>query len=134
MFYNKKQIMIFHCPSKDFSYWRIVVPHSSQKNQLFSPPVESPHHNLITYMVFSIIKESNCQYNPLSNFPPTASKNTPQVKFPTTLKCPGLFKNWWGGGGFIQYIGNYGGRESLEKGKGGVWGEWLSKKYIYIST
>ena len=33
----------------------------------------------------------------------------------------GLFKNWWGEGSFIQYMGNYGGRDSLKKGKGGVW-------------
>ena len=63
-------------------------PHSSQKTQLFSPPVESPHQNLINYPVFSITKESNCQNNSLSNFPPTASKNTPQAIFPTLLKFP----------------------------------------------
>ena len=66
MFYNKKQIMI----SKN----------SSQKIQLFSPPVEFPHHNLITHPVFSITKESNCQDNSSSNFPPTPSKNTPPRK------------------------------------------------------
>ena len=71
--------MIFQYACQDFPYWRIVVPHS-QKIPLFSPPVESPHHNLITYPVFSITKESNCQNNSLSNFPPTASKNTPPSK------------------------------------------------------
>ena len=28
-----------------------------------------------------------------------------------------LFKNWWGGGRFIQCMGKYGGKDSLEKGK-----------------
>ena len=72
--------MIFQCACQDFPYWRIVVPHSSQKIQLFSPPVESLYHSLITYPVFSITKESNCQNNSLSNFPSTASKNTPPSK------------------------------------------------------
>ena len=81
--------MIFQCACQDFPHWRIVVPRSSQKVQLFSPPVESPYHNLITYPTFSITKKSNCQNNSLSNFPPTASKKTlPQAKFPTPLKCP----------------------------------------------
>ena len=88
MFYNKKYIMIFQCVCQDFPYWMIVVPHSSQKVQLFSPPVESPYHNLITYPVFSITKKSNGQNNSLSDFPPTARKNTPQAKCPTPLKCP----------------------------------------------
>ena len=70
--------MIFQCTWQDFPYKRIVVPHSSQK--LFSPPVESPHRNLITHPIFSITKESNCQNNSSSNFPPTASKNTPPSK------------------------------------------------------
>ena len=29
----------------------------------------------------------------------------------------GLFKNWWGGGSFIQCMGKYEGRDSLEKRK-----------------
>ena len=66
----------------------MISKNSSQKIQLFSPPVEFPHHNLITHPVFSITKESNCQDNSSSNFPPTPSKNTPQEKFPTPLKCP----------------------------------------------
>ena len=78
--------MIFQCACQDFPHWRIAVPRSSQKVQLFSPPVESPYHNLITYPTFSITKKSNCQNNSLSNFPPTASKNTPQAKFLTLLK------------------------------------------------
>ena len=49
--------MIFQCACQDFPYWRIVVPHSIQKNQLFSLPGESPHHNFITHPVFSITKE-----------------------------------------------------------------------------
>ena len=72
--------MISQCACQDFPYWRIVVPHSSPKIQLFSPAVEYPQHNLITYPAFSIKKESNCQDNSLSNFPPTASKNTPPCK------------------------------------------------------
>ena len=88
MFCNKKQIMIFQCACQDFPHWRIVVPHSIQKIQFFSQPGESPHHNLITHPIFSITKESNCQNNSSSNFPPTPSKNTPQAKFPTILKCP----------------------------------------------
>ena len=87
MFCNKKKIMIFQCACQDFPYWRISVPHRSQKVQLFSPPVESPHHNLIKYSVFGITKESNCQNNSSSNFRSTPSKNTPQAKFPTLLKC-----------------------------------------------
>ena len=79
--------MIFPCACQDFPYWTIVVPHSSQKIQLFLPPVESSHHNLNTYPVFSITKESNCQNNSLSNFPPTVSKSTPPNKFSTPLKC-----------------------------------------------
>ena len=72
--------MIFQCVCQDFPYWSIAVPRSSQKTQLFLQPAESPHHNLITYPVFSITKESNCQNNSLSNFPSTASKNTPPSK------------------------------------------------------
>ena len=34
--------MIFQCACQDFPYWRIVVPHSIQKIQLFSLPGESP--------------------------------------------------------------------------------------------
>ena len=72
-----------------FSLLEDCSPPQQLKNLFFSPPVESPHHNLITYPVFSITKESNCQNNFLSNFPPTASKKTlPQAKFPTPLKCP----------------------------------------------
>ena len=72
-----------------FSLLEDCSPPQQPKNSFFSPPVESPHHNLITYPAFSIIKESNCQNNSLSNFPPTASKKTlPQAKFPTPLKCP----------------------------------------------
>ena len=80
--------MIFQCACQDFPNWRNVVPHSSQKIQLFSPPVESPHHNLITHPVFSVTKESNCQNNSSSNFPLTPSKNNPQAKFLTPLKWP----------------------------------------------
>ena len=80
MFYNEKLIMIFQCACQNFPYWRIVVPYRSQKIQLFSSPIEPPHHDLITYPVFNITKESNCQNNFLSNFSPTASKNTPPSK------------------------------------------------------
>ena len=66
----------------------MISKNSSQKIQLFSPPVEFPHHNLITHPVFSITKESNCQDNSSSNFPPTPSKTLPQEKFPIPLKCP----------------------------------------------
>ena len=79
-----QKVMIFQCACQDFSYWRIVVPHSSQKIQLFSPPVESPHCNLDTYLDFSITKESKRQNNFLSNFPPIASKNTPPSKIPNS--------------------------------------------------
>ena len=72
--------MIFLCACQHFPYWKIVIPHSSQNIQLFVRPVESPHHNLIAYSVFSITKESNCQNNSLSNFPRTASKKTPPSK------------------------------------------------------
>ena len=34
--------MIFQCARQDFPYWRIVVPKSGQKIQVFSPPVEFP--------------------------------------------------------------------------------------------
>ena len=78
--------MIFQCACQDFPYWSIAVPRSSQKTQLFLQPVESPHHNLITYPVFSITKESNRQKNSLSNFPPP--KTLLQAKFPTVFKCP----------------------------------------------
>ena len=57
----------------------MISKNSSQKIQLFSPPVEFPHHNLITHPVFSITKESNCQDNSSSNFPHTPSK-TLQLK------------------------------------------------------
>ena len=50
------------------------------RNSVIFPTSRIPHHNLITYPVFSITKESNCQNNSLSNFPPTASKNTPPSK------------------------------------------------------
>ena len=56
--------------------------------ELFSPPVESPYQNLITHPIFSITKESSCQNNSSSNFPPIPSKNILQAKFPTPLKCP----------------------------------------------
>ena len=78
--------MIFQRACQDFPYWRVVVPHSSKKIQLISPPVESPHHNLFSYPAFSITKESNCRNNCLSNFPLNVSKNSPQAKFPTPLK------------------------------------------------
>ena len=72
--------MIFQCACQDFSYWRIVDPHSSQKIQLFSPSLEFPHHNLITYPIYSITKKSNCQNNSLPNVPPTASDKTSPSK------------------------------------------------------
>ena len=58
----------------------MISKNSSQKIQLFSPPVEFPHHNLITHPVFSITKESNCQDNSSFNFPSTPSKNAPPRK------------------------------------------------------
>ena len=54
-------------------------PHKTEF-QLFSPPVEFPHHNLITHPTFSITKESNCQNNSSSDFPPTPSENTSPSK------------------------------------------------------
>ena len=75
--------MIFQCACQVFPYWRTVVP-TVAKNSIISPTVESIHHNLITYTYFSITKESNCQNNSLSNFPPTASKNTLPTKIPSS--------------------------------------------------
>ena len=63
-----------------FSLLEDCCPPQYPKIQLFFPPVESPHHNLITHLIFSITKESNCQHNSSSNFPPTPSKNTPPSK------------------------------------------------------
>ena len=39
-----------------------------------------------------------------------------------------LLKNWWGGGSFSQFMGEYVGTDSIEKGKGGGWGEGLPRK------
>ena len=64
----------------------MISKDSSQKIHLFSPPVESPHHNLISHPVFSITKESNCQDNSSSNFPPTPSKTLQQKNFQLLLK------------------------------------------------
>ena len=60
-------------------------PPQRPKIQLFSPPVESPHHNLITHPIFSITKESNFQNNSSSNFSPTPSENTPPSKISNPL-------------------------------------------------
>ena len=83
-FSKKKCKMWEECPPHAPPLWETL--HSSQKIQLFSPPVESPYHNLITYPVFSITTESNCQNNSL--FLPLPAKTLPQAKFPTRLKCP----------------------------------------------
>ena len=77
--------MIFQCACQDFPYWRIIVPQSSQKSQLFSPPVESPHSNLITYTVFSITKDQIVKTIPHAIFFPLPVKTLPQAKFPTPL-------------------------------------------------
>ena len=42
MFYNKKTNYDFQCECQDFPYWRIVVPHSIQRIQLFPLPGKSP--------------------------------------------------------------------------------------------
>ena len=98
-FIIKSKLWFFQCTCQDFPYWRISVPYRSQKVQLFSPPVESPHHNLINHSVFGKTKESNFQNNSSSNFRPTPSKNTPQAKFTTPLKCTVsqllLTLSWW---------------------------------------
>ena len=40
----------------------------------------------------------------------------------------GLFKNWWRGGSFSQCMGERGVKDSLEKGKEGIWGKGLPRK------
>ena len=71
-----------------FSLLEDCGPPQYPKNSIISPTWRIPHHNLITHPVFSITKESNCQDNSSSNFPPTPSKTLPQEKFPIPLKCP----------------------------------------------
>ena len=40
----------------------------------------------------------------------------------------GLFEIWWGGRSFSQCMGEYVAKDSLERGKGGVWGKGLPRK------
>ena len=69
-----------------FSLLEDCGPPQYPKNSIISPTWRIPHHNLITHPVFSITKESNCQDNSSSNFPPTPSKTLQQKNFQLLLK------------------------------------------------
>ena len=79
-FIIKSKLWFFNVHVRIFPTGGLWSPTVAKKIILFSPLVESSHHNLITHPVFSRTKESNCQNNSSSNFPPTPSKITPPSK------------------------------------------------------
>ena len=78
-FIIKSKLQFFNVHVRIFATGGLWSPIVAKSSIIFSTS-RTPHHNLITHPVFSITKESNCQNNSRSSFPPNSSKNASPSK------------------------------------------------------